>query len=128
MNSLNTLSSLDSSDNIPSKSSRLFNTYEVKEMLKQIIEHTIDRQNEYDCDKCTQLSKDLSQIIKDAMKTLNYERYKYIIQVVLGQCQNDNLMMTCRCLWDIQTDNYASYVYSNTKLFCAVTVFGLFYY
>jgi hypothetical protein len=111
-----------------SKSSRPFNTHEVKELLVQLIDHAIDRQNEYDCDKCTQLSKDLSQIIKDALKTLNYDRYKYIIQVVLGQCQDENLIMTCRCLCDIQTDNYVSYIYSNKKLFCAVTVFGLFYY
>jgi hypothetical protein len=85
-----------------SKSSRPFNTQEVKELLEHLINPTIDRQNEYDyCEKCTQLSKDLSQMIKDALKSLNYERYKYVIQAILGQCQDENLMMTCRCLWDI---------------------------
>ncbi|CAF1172363.1 unnamed protein product [Rotaria sp. Silwood1] len=128
MNYSNTISNVDFSSNIHSKSSRPFNNNEVKEMLEQLIQQTIDQQNEYDCDKCTQLSKDLSQIIKDAMKSLNYEKYKYVIQVVLGQCQDDNLMMTCRCLWDIETDNYVSCVYSNTKIFCAVAVFGLLYY
>ncbi len=129
MNYSNTISNnFDSSMNLSSKLTRPFNTHEVKELLVHLINQTIDRQNEYDCDKCTQLSKDLSQIIKDALKTLNYDRYKYIVQVVLGQCQDENLMMTCRCLWDIQTDNYVSYIYSNKKLFCAVTVFGLFYY
>jgi hypothetical protein len=124
MNSSNPISNFDTSKS----SSRPFNTHEVKELLSQLINHSIDRQNEYDSVKCTQLSKDLSQLIKDALKTLNYDRYKYVIQVVIGQCQDENLMMTCRCLWDIQNDNYVSYIYSNKNLFCAVTVFGLFYY
>ena len=127
MNYSNEIFLLDSSNSI-SKTSRPFNSNEVKQMLERLVPQTIDRQNKYDCNKCTQLSKDLSQIIKDTMKSLNYERYKYIIQVVLGQCQDENLMMTCRCLWDIETDNYTSYVYSNTEIFCAVTVFALFYY
>ena len=127
MNYSNTKSPLDSSSNTFSKSSRSFNTQEVKALLEHLIDPRIDRENEYDCEKCTQLSKDLAQMVKDALKNLNYERYKYVIQVVLGQCQDENLMMTCRCLWDIQTDNYISYTYSNKKIFCAVTVFGLFY-
>ncbi|CAF1439269.1 unnamed protein product [Rotaria magnacalcarata] len=128
MNYSKTLSSLDLSNDSQAKPSRPFNINEVKEMLEQITQQVIDRQNEYDCDKCTQLSKDISQIIKDAMKSLNYDRYKYVIQVVIGNCQDENVMMTCRCLWDVETDNYASYVYSNTKIFCAVTVFGLYYF
>lgn len=127
MNYSNVVSKLEFSNSIHSKSTRSFNINEVKQMINPIIQRVIDRQNEYDCDKCTQLSKDLSQIIKDAMKSLNYDQYKYVVQVVLGHCQDENVMMTCRCLWDIETDNYASYVYSNTKIFCAVTVFGLFY-
>ncbi|CAF1240572.1 unnamed protein product [Adineta ricciae] len=113
---------------IVNRSSHPFNSHEVKQILEQIVCPAINRQTDYDSLKCIQLSKDLSQIIKDAMKLLNYDRYKYVIQVVLGQCHNENLMMTCRCLWDIQQDNYVSYVYSNEKIFCAVTVFGLFYY
>lgn len=110
------------------KSSHPFNKVEVREMLEHLIEPMIDRQSDYDSHQCTQLSKDLSRLIKDAMKTLNYDRYKYVIQVVLGQSNEENLMMTCRCLWDIDQDNYVSYVYSNRKVFCAVTVFALFYY
>ena len=125
MNYSDDLSALDAN---LSRSSHPFNTPEVKDMLEQLVSRTIDRQKEYDAVQCTQLSKDLSQSIKDAMKTLNYERYKYVIQVVLGRCENENLLMACRCLWDVQRDNYASYVYANEKIFCAVTVFGLFYY
>ena len=96
-------------------------------MLEHLIEPLIDRQRDYDSHQCTQLAKDLSRLIKDAMKTLNYDRYKYVIQVVLGQANEENLMMTCRCLWDIDEDNYLSSVYSNGKIFSAVTVFALFY-
>lgn len=109
-------------------SNRIFNINEVKLLLEDLIQEKLNEESEYDSNKSKELSKELSQIIKDAIKKLNYEKYKYIIQVVIGQYQNENLMMTCRCLWDIQTDNYASYIYSNRNIFCAVTVFGLFYY
>ena len=36
--------------------------------------------------------------------------------------------MVCRCLWDSDTDNYASDVYMNDSLFCCTAVFGLYYY
>ncbi|CAF1051297.1 unnamed protein product, partial [Didymodactylos carnosus] len=117
----------DDSTNI-SKPMKPFNTREVKDLLEHIVQETMDKQQIYEPEKCTQLSKDLSQIVKNAMKSLNYERYKYVTQVVIGECKDENMMMTCRCLWDLETDNYASYVYSNSDVFCAVTVFGLFYY
>jgi len=107
---------------------RITNSHEIKQLIEQLVRQTIDRQNDYDSDKCTQLSKNLSQIIKDAMKKYHNEQYKYVVQVVIGQCQDENLMITCRCLWDIQNDNYISFVYSNKKLFCAVTVFRIVYY
>lgn len=111
-----------------SSSSRILNSNETKEILEQLVRQSIDHQNEYDSDKCTQLSKDLSQIIKDAMKKLENQQNKYVVQVVIGQCQDENLMITCRCLWDIQNDNYLSIIYSNKKIFCAVTVFRIYYY
>lgn len=110
------------------KSSSRFDKIEVKQLIENLVDPILDRQNEYESHQFTQLSKDLSRLIKDAMKTLNYDRYKYVIQVVLGQSTDENLMMTCRCLWDIDQDNYLSYVYSNRKIFCAVTIFALFYY
>jgi tctex1 domain-containing protein 2 len=36
--------------------------------------------------------------------------------------------MGSRCLWDSDTDNYASDVYMNDSLFCCAAVFGLYYY
>jgi tctex1 domain-containing protein 2 len=127
MNYSNVPSQFDCVDVPSRKSSRPFNNSEVKEMLEQLVDQNVGRQTEYDCNRYTQLSKDLSRTIKDAMKTMDYDRYKFVVQVVLGQCDNDNLMMACRCLWDVHTDSYASHVYSNRKIFCAVTVFALLY-
>ena len=59
MNYSNEIFPPDSSNSI-SKSLRPFNANEVKQMLERLVPQTIDRQNEYDCNKCTQLSKDLS--------------------------------------------------------------------
>lgn len=114
------------SNNFDDISSRSFNRSEVKELLRHLIESNIAREEFYQSEHSAQRCKDLSQTIKDALKSLRYDRYKYVIQVIIGE-DDEHLMMTCRCLWDVERDNYTSHVYSNTKIFCAVTVFALAY-
>ena len=112
----------------PNKNFHLLNDYQIKENLQKLIEKTINPQIEYESNRCFQISRDLSQAIKNTMKSLNYQSYKYIVQVILGEeNQSENLMMTSRCLWNIQTDHLISLHHSNQKIFCAVTIFALAY-
>ena len=43
----------------------------------------------------------------------NIPRYKIVVQVTLGQMKDQGVRVASRCLWDTQTDNYASVEYSN---------------
>ena len=36
--------------------------------------------------------------------------------------------MGTRCLWDSDTDSYASDVFMNDSLFCCAAAFGIYYY
>jgi hypothetical protein len=36
--------------------------------------------------------------------------------------------MGTRCLWDADTDNFASDVFMNDSLFCCAAAFGIYYY
>ena len=40
-------------------------------------------------------------------------RYKYVVQVVLGQMKNQGVRVTSKCLWDANFDNHASYSFYN---------------
>ena len=68
--------------------------------------------------------------IRDRLKAANmkFDRYKFIVQCVIGENKGQGVKYGCRCLWDSDTDGMAEYVYLNESLFCAVAAFGIFYY
>mmetsp|Transcript_47893 Transcript_47893/g.137430 ORF Transcript_47893/g.137430 Transcript_47893/m.137430 type:complete len:128 (+) Transcript_47893:117-500(+) len=71
---------------------------------------------------------DLSNEIKAAVKTeTNIPRYKIIVQVVIGEQASQGIRVASKCLWDVTSDNWASYTYSNNSLFATGMVFGCYY-
>ena len=51
-----------------------------------------------------------------------------MVEVVLGEQRGEGVRMGTRCLWDADTDNYASDVFMNDSLFCCAAAFGIYYY
>ena len=47
-------------------------------------------------------------------------------QCVIGQVQGQGAFVASRCLWDTETDNYASFAFKNATLFCVMMVFGVY--
>ncbi|CAM9219843.1 unnamed protein product, partial [Hapterophycus canaliculatus] len=44
---------------------------------------------------------------------MNLARYKYVVQVVIGEQRGEGVRMGSRCFWDSDTDNVASETYIN---------------
>ena len=59
---------------------------------------------------------------------LNLHRYKIVVEVVIGEQRGEGVRMGTRCLWDSDTDSYASDVFMNDSLFCCAAAFGIYYY
>ena len=106
---------------------QIFNCQEVKKRMHEILHENLHDQP-YDFDQCTSLAKNLSNRIKDALKIFGYERYKFIVQILICQEQNESLQMTSRSYWDSQTDRFAQSIYINPFLICVATAFAVFYY
>lgn len=106
---------------------KIFNCQEIKKYLHKILHENLSDQ-QYDEQQCQMLTKNLSNIIKDLLKTLGYDRYKFIIQIYICQQNEDNLQMFCQSYWDSQTDRYAQSIYINQFLICIATAFAIFYY
>ena len=51
-----------------------------------------------------------------------------VVEVVIGEQRGEGVRMGSRCLWDSDTDNYASDVYMNDSIFCCAAAFGIYYY
>ncbi len=99
--------------------------------VKEIIHTTLNNSlagKIYEADKVTAWSKDISTVIKDKIKVMGYDRYKIVVEVVIGEQRGEGVRMGTRCLWDSDTDSYASDVFMNDSLFCCAAAFGIYYY
>lgn len=82
----------------------------------------------YDAEETTNWTKDIADTIKKRLKDMGHERYKFVVQVVIGEQRGEGVKMGCRCFWDSDTDNYAQDIFMNESLFCVAAAYGIFKY
>ncbi|KAM9762535.1 dynein light chain Tctex-type protein 2B [Menidia menidia] len=99
----------------------------VKEYVREILREKLSGEL-YDPENVAELTRSLADCIKDKVKTAGFERYKLLVQVVIGEQRGQGVHMSSRCMWDADTDNYVEDVFMNDSLFCVVAVFGSYYY
>ncbi|XP_022072245.1 dynein light chain Tctex-type protein 2B [Acanthochromis polyacanthus] len=99
----------------------------VKECVREIVRERLSGLR-YDPEEVPELSRSLADCIKDKVKNAGFDRYKLVVQVVIGEQRGQGVKMSCRCLWDADTDSCAEDVFINDSLFCVVAVFGIYYY
>ena len=102
-----------------------FSTRLVKEVIQNTLK-TSTKWQEYDPKTASIVSKELSELIKEKVKQLNYTRYKIIVQVTLGQKRGQCTRVTSRCLWDVNTDNFATDYAETQTCFCSAQVYALY--
>lgn len=83
---------------------------------------------EYHADNTSTWAKEISDEIKMKLKEENWERYKFIVQVLIGEQRGAGVKMGCRGFWDIKTDNFAQEEFSNESIFCIAVAFGMYVY
>ncbi|KAK0082268.1 hypothetical protein PV325_010768 [Microctonus aethiopoides] len=88
------------------KLSEKFKPQIVKEMIHNILFDQLSSQK-YNVDEAKVWSKKIADTIRDKVKELNFQRYKFVINVVLGEQRGAGVKTATRCLWDAEADNYA---------------------
>ncbi|KFM63753.1 Tctex1 domain-containing protein 2, partial [Stegodyphus mimosarum] len=81
-----------------------FNAGTVREILKSILIEEFGNKR-YSSIDVPAKARSLSEVIVNKMKELPYERYKYAVQVVIGEQRGQGFKMTSSCFWDADTDN-----------------------
>jgi len=99
----------------------------VKDVINKVVQKRLKDEG-YSSENVGQWSQDISNQVKARVKELGFERYKIVVQCLIGEQRGQGANMACRCFWDSDTDNYIQEVYSNSSLFCITAVFGVFYY
>ncbi len=104
-----------------------FRSADVKELIHSVLLAKL-ADKEYNADTCHDLSKSICFDIKEKLKGLQYDRYKFIVQCVIGEQRGAGVNMSGRCFWDSDTDNFAESIYMNESLFCVAAAYGVYYY
>ena len=104
-----------------------FEASKVKAIIDDVLKQYLEKEETYDHKSHGQLVKTLAQIIKDRVKALNYDRYKFVSSVTVCQLKEQGLRMGSRCCWDAKWDTYATSSFKNKTLFAVATVWGVYY-
>jgi hypothetical protein len=103
-----------------------FSTPKVRKEIYKVFENYLGDVT-YDPIRCAKMCLDLSVLVKDKIKGLDFPRYKIISNVIIGQCNDQGLESASRSIWDAKNDNFAYVVYTNTSLFAIGIVHGIYF-
>src|SRR6218665_940399 len=97
-------------------------TYEV---LSELLEGV-----QYAANMAAQLTKDVTSILTDRLKSvidLKFPRYRVVVQVSVGNtCSHPSISVASLCLWNKETDTYATATYSNSSLYAVALIFAIY--
>mmetsp|Transcript_68630 Transcript_68630/g.143206 ORF Transcript_68630/g.143206 Transcript_68630/m.143206 type:complete len:122 (-) Transcript_68630:195-560(-) len=104
-----------------------FKPMQVKEIIQKCLDDKLTGQK-YHVDKASKFSRELADTIKQELKDLQWDRYKYVVQVVIGEQRGEGVKMGSRQFWDVETDNLAQATFTNDSIFAAAVAYGVYLY
>ncbi|KAB5559020.1 hypothetical protein PHYPO_G00024040 [Pangasianodon hypophthalmus] len=99
----------------------------VRECIREILRENLSGVK-YDPEETPSLTRTLADAIKHRVKGLGLDRYKLVVEVMIGEQRGQGVTMMSRCFWDSDTDGCAKEVYINDSMVCMAAVFGVYYY
>lgn len=104
-----------------------FSVHAAERVIKEVCEKMVGSDRPYVYEEAQPLIKDLCAEIQQRLVRLGYERYKLVTHATVTEAANQGMRIASRCLWDPETDNYASYTYSSEYMHVSVAVFGVYW-
>ncbi|XP_010021549.1 PREDICTED: tctex1 domain-containing protein 3, partial [Nestor notabilis] len=85
------------------------------------------QQDEYDGASSLSLCASISEEILKAVKELNFDRYKYVVSVLIVEKANQAMNVASRWVWDVQRDTWVSAEYETKTFFALALVVACYY-
>jgi len=99
----------------------------MKAIIREVLDTKLNNLT-YSPEHTSTWTREIADEIRNKLKELNLPRYKYMVQVVMGEQRGEGARMGMRCFWDSETDQYASETYITDSLFCVATAYGIYLY
>uniref|UniRef100_A0A3B5L9B0 Dynein light chain Tctex-type 2B n=1 Tax=Xiphophorus couchianus TaxID=32473 RepID=A0A3B5L9B0_9TELE len=106
---------MEESDTYHIRPNHRFKPAVVKGYIRNIVRERLS-DVQYEPETVAELTRSLAESVKDKVKTAEFDRYKIVVQVLIGEQRGQGVKMSARCLWDADTDNYAEDVFMNLVL------------
>jgi hypothetical protein len=103
-----------------------FNVPKTVVAIEQSFKFFVTNQPGYYPQKSSQICRLMSDDIKTRVKQLGFERYKFVVTVVMGQVHEQGMQVSSRCVWDASNDSSATVQFSLKDLYTVATVFAVY--
>lgn len=106
-----------------------FNARDVDDILKKIVDKEMRprEMKRFYGNSLVILCRELSESILDQVKAKNYDRYRILVAVNVGEKKRQSYRQNVMCVWDAEKDSMATYCYERPDVFVIATVFGVYY-
>ena len=103
-----------------------FRPLSVQKEIADVLEGVLGNM-EYNPSTSGRITTRLSEAIKVRVKALQFTRHKLVVHVLVGSHSGQCLELASRCLWNQETDSYATASYQNSSLFAIASVYGIYF-
>ena len=106
----------------------LFPILKAKTLAQEVMESKL-KGKEYNPEECPRLSLDVSDSIKQQIKSQCCPpRFKVVVMVTIGQVQESqpSVAFTSRCIWNDKLDNFAETTFKNRDLYAVALVYATY--
>ncbi|NWU99209.1 TC1D3 protein, partial [Upupa epops] len=103
-----------------------FRDYLVRDKAQAILMNNL-QQAKYDGVSSPSLCASISEEILKAVKELNFDRYKYVVTVLIVEKAGQAMNVSKKCVWDVQRDTWVS-AQCETETFIALALVMACYY
>ncbi|KAJ3200929.1 hypothetical protein HDU83_007766 [Entophlyctis luteolus] len=93
---------------------RKFQSEPVQKIAEEILQINL-KKAKYDPAKIPDLTAKIGNELLAAVKKLDFDRYKIVVDVSIGEFKGQGIRVASRSLWDTTTDSYASASFRNVR-------------
>ncbi|XP_022100952.1 tctex1 domain-containing protein 1-like [Acanthaster planci] len=102
-----------------------FRPEKVEAIMNEVLESELSHKR-YVPENGPELVKRLSEEIKHKVKLLCFERYRLVVFIQVGQIEGADTMVISRCVWNTETDCYATATFQNGWVYAIATTYGIY--
>ena len=91
-----------------------FRQTKVKTIMEEVLREKLTGAT-YHPDNTSQWTREIADEIKQSLKLQDMDRYKYVVQVMIGEQRGEGVSMSARCFWDQKRDHYVQKTFQNVR-------------